>query len=71
MHELPHRSQHTPKLSRSVGVKGLIKIRKQFKGCGCRSKVLPEQYGFIQNVAERNLSDLMEILRQMCTSRRL
>ena len=71
MHELPHRSQHTPKLSRSVGVKGLIKIRKQFKGCGCRSEVLPEQYGFIQNVAERNLSDLMAILRQMCTGCRL
>lgn len=54
-----------------MGVKGLIKIRKQFKGCGCRSEVLPEQYGFIQNVAERNLSDLMAILRQMCTGCRL
>lgn len=54
-----------------MGVKGLIKIRKQFKGCGCLSEVLLEQYGFIQNVAERNLSDLMEILRQMCTGCRL
>ena len=54
-----------------MGVKGLIKIRKQFKGCSCRSEVLLEQYGLIQNVAERNLSDLMAILRQMCTGCRL